>query len=83
MRQKLSEFTLYINILRFKVILYFLNLKMTEYLLLSTKLSSAIIKNENGRFCQTFYYKTWMYGLDYKSTYYLSERFSYLQFTES
>lgn len=56
---------------------------MTEYLLLSTKLSSAIIKNENGRFCQTFYYKTWMYGLDYKSTYYLSERFSYLQFTES
>lgn len=48
------EITLRINVLNFKGhTVYPLTLKVTKYLLLSAKLSSAFIKNENWCFCYT------------------------------
>lgn len=49
---KILEITLCINVLKFqRHTAYPLNLKATKYLLLSAKLSSPFIKNENSSFC--------------------------------
>lgn len=51
---KILEITLCINALKFQGhTVYPLNLKVTKYLLLSAKLSSPFIKNENGCCCYT------------------------------